>query len=84
MPNKTDLNFYIDWLENSIADEYFTYYEYSDFKNLQPIGNGSFGKVTRANWKNADRFFALKSFNNNNFNNNKKVTLNEVVNEVPI
>jgi len=30
----------------------------------------------RANWKNADYFFALKSFNND------KVTLKEVVNEV--
>jgi len=71
-----DLNFYIDWLEKSIADKCFNYYEYSDFKNIKPIGKGSFGNVVRANWKNIDCFFALKSFNND------KVTLKEVVNEV--
>ena len=67
---------YIDWLENSIANEYFNYYEYSDFKNTQPIGSGNFGKVSRANWKDTDTIFALKSFDN------YKLTLKEVVNEV--
>src|SRR5215213_6860282 len=66
----------IDWLNNSIADEHIKYYEYSDFKNIQPIGKGSYGNVVRANWKNSDRFFALKSFNND------KQTLKEVVKEV--
>ena len=40
------------------------YYEYSDFKNIQPIGKGSFGSVSCATWKNTSRYFALKSFNN--------------------
>ncbi len=79
MSNKTDIkesNSYIDWLEKSITDEYFNHYEYSDFKNLQSIGSGSFGNVIRANWKNTNHFFALKSFNND------KITLKEFVNEV--
>src|SRR6266542_1746122 len=79
MSNKTEIkesNCYIDWLENSIVKEYFRYYEYSDFKDIQKIESGSFGNVVRAKWKNNDHYFALKSFNNN------KVTLNEVVNEV--
>ncbi|CAG8642745.1 4549_t:CDS:2, partial [Funneliformis mosseae] len=38
-------NFYIDWLEQSIAEESLILYEYSDFINLQSIGNGSFGNV---------------------------------------
>ena len=68
-----DLNYYINWLNNSITEEHIRYYEYSDF---QQIGKGAFGNVDCANWKNSDRFFALKSFNND------KVTLKEVVNEV--
>ncbi|CAB4418698.1 unnamed protein product [Rhizophagus irregularis] len=74
---ETDLkesNYYIDWLEKSIANEYLNYYEYSEFKNLKPLGSGSYGSVVRVNWKNA--FFALKTFNND------KITLKEVVNEI--
>ena len=81
MSNKIDIkesDFYINWLEKSITDEYISHYEYSDFKNLQSIGSGSFGNVIRANWKNTNHFFALKSFNND------KITLKEVVNEVKI
>src|SRR6266540_3184596 len=78
MSNKTDLkepNYYIDWLENS---EHFRYYEYSDFKNIQKIGEGFFGSVVRVNWKDTDLIFALKSFNND------FISLKEVVNEVKI
>jgi len=76
--NETDLKeskVYIDWLEKSIEKEEIVYYEYSDFKNLQPIGCGSYGNVVRANWK-TNQSYALKSFNND------KITLKEVVNEV--
>src|SRR5688572_16002348 len=52
-------------LEKSIADN-IEYYEYSDFNNIQEIGNGAFGRVFRANWKTSDSIFALKSFNNVN------------------
>ena len=79
MSNKTPLkesNSYTDWLENSIADEHFRYYEYSDFKNIRKIGEGFFGNVVRVNWKDTGLIFALKSFNNN------IVSLKEVVNEV--
>ena len=54
-------NIYIDWLERSIVDGHLKYYEYSEFENIQKIGFGAFGSVFRAMWKN--RFFALKSFN---------------------
>ena len=66
----------INWLENFITKECIKCYEYSDFKNVQPIGKGSFGNVMRANWKITNHFFALKSFNND------EITLTEVVNEV--
>ena len=81
MLNETDIkesNIYIDWLEKSITNEYFNYYEYSDFKNIELIGIGSCGSVARANWKGGAIRFALKSFNND------KMTLKEVVNEVRI
>src|SRR3954451_23434679 len=45
MSNVKDSNYYIDWLENSIFNEHIKYYEYSDFNNLQRIGDGSFGSV---------------------------------------
>ncbi|CAB4389884.1 unnamed protein product [Rhizophagus irregularis] len=67
-----------DWFDKSIAEEYITLYEFSDFNNLQPIGRGSFGSVFHANWKNTDTIFAIKKFNNNNS------TPNQVVNEVKL
>ena len=59
-----DANYYINWLEKSISEEYITYYKYSDFENVESIGSGSFGSVVRATWKNTDSYFALKSFFN--------------------
>lgn len=69
-------NVYLDWLERSISEENIAYYKYSEFKDLILIGSGSFGSVYRANWRNIDNIYALKTFNND------KTTLKEVVNEV--
>ena len=63
-------------LEKLISEGHIEYYEPLDFKNIQLIGNGSFGSVSRATWKNTNRYFALKSFNND------KQTLREIVKEV--
>jgi hypothetical protein len=76
MFEKNDLNYYIDWLDNS--EEYIKHYKYSDFNNIYHIGKGSYGNVDRANWKNFGRFFAIKSFNNG------EQTLKEVVKEVNV
>jgi hypothetical protein len=73
--NIKDLN-YINRLNNPISEDYIKYYEYSDFKNIQQIGTGSFGNVVRVNWKNSGHFFALKSFKDD------EQTIKEVVNEV--
>ncbi|CAG8761933.1 7235_t:CDS:1, partial [Rhizophagus irregularis] len=35
-------NIYIVWLEKSVADEHINYYNYSEFKNLEPLGSGSY------------------------------------------
>jgi hypothetical protein len=66
-----DPNYYIDWLENP----HINHYEYSDFKNLEKVGIGSFARVYRANRKNIDTIYALKTFRN-------QESLKEVVNEV--
>ena len=66
----------VDWLEQSITNEHIIDYRYSDFKNIQYIGGGSFGNIFRANWKDTDTVFALKSFNN------QKSTLKEIIKEV--
>ena len=79
MSNIADIknsSYYINWLENSISNKQIKYYEYSDFKNIQLIGNGSFGSVFCTNWKNTGIFLALKTFYG------QKSTLKEVVNEV--
>jgi hypothetical protein len=71
-------NIYRDWLKKSINDEGINYYNYSEFKKLETIGNGSYAKVSRAKLNTDGYFgyFALKTFNND------KITLKEVVNEV--
>jgi serine/threonine protein kinase len=63
-------------LDKLISEERIKYYEYSNFKDIQEIGKGSFGNVFRATWRNATHYFALKSFNND------KQTLKEIVKEV--
>jgi len=67
---------YINWLENSINKESIHYYEYSEFKDLQPVSMGAMGSVFRCNWKNT--FLILKSFHN------QISTLKEIINEVNI
>ncbi|CAB5370775.1 unnamed protein product [Rhizophagus irregularis] len=75
---KLEKNCYTEWLEKSIAEEFITSYEYSEFKILQKIGKGSFGSVRSASWKNTDQVFALKCFNGD------KTTLKEIVNEIKL
>jgi hypothetical protein len=72
---------YVEWLENSIANNYLDYYKYSEFKNIQKIGKGAFGSIYSANWKNTDTILVLKSFDTCD-DNNKNTAIKEVVNEV--
>jgi hypothetical protein len=65
-----DPDYYIDWLEKSITEEYFHYYEYSKFENIKEIKSA---KVYRAKWKN-NYLCVLKSFNDKSFK--------DIVNEV--
>ena len=73
----SEINEWINWIEESISKKHIKYYEYKDFSNIQKIGNGNFGKVYRANWKkNSEQYFALKSFIIDD------TTVNEIVHEV--
>ncbi|CAB4379790.1 unnamed protein product [Rhizophagus irregularis] len=72
-----DSNDWINWIEDAIAKNFFKYYEYNHFSNIQEIGLGKLGKVYRANWKNSHRCFTLKSlFDLNN------ITAKEIINEL--
>ncbi|CAB4438280.1 unnamed protein product [Rhizophagus irregularis] len=69
-------NEWINWIEEAVAKNYFKYYDYKHFNNIQEVGFGSCGKVYRANWKNFRNYLVLKSFYNYN-----SVTIKEIVNE---
>ena len=51
MQDKKHTNEWISWIESAIAKEYFKYYEYRNFSNIQEIGFGKLGTVFRANCK---------------------------------
>jgi len=77
IPDTKNTNEWIDWIEVAIKDECLKYYDFKIFSNIKEIGSGGFGKVYRANWKNFENYFALKSFFN--FDN---ATVKEIVHEV--
>ncbi|PKY12334.1 hypothetical protein RhiirB3_423989 [Rhizophagus irregularis] len=52
------------------------YYDYSDFSNIEEIGEGKFGKVYRAERRNSEQYFALKSLKFDNDN------LEEIIREI--
>jgi hypothetical protein len=68
---------WVNWIEEAINKEYFKFYEYKHFSNIEKIGSGGFGEVFRANWKNSEQYLALKSFFNLD-----NITVKEIVREV--
>ncbi len=63
-----------DWLEKAISENYIKYYDYDKFNNKEEISSGSFGNISRANWKDSDTVMVLK--------NPYNLTIKEIVNEV--
>lgn len=49
MKETVESNYYINWFEKSVTDEYLNYYKYTEFRNLKLIGSGLFRSVVRAN-----------------------------------
>ena len=66
-----------DWIKEAISKKQIKYYDYKYFKNIQEICIDGFEKVYRANWKNSERYFALKPFLNVD-----EITVKELVREV--
>ncbi|GES98899.1 kinase-like domain-containing protein [Rhizophagus clarus] len=62
-------------IHRPIPDEHIKYYDYSHFKDVRQIRNNMF----RATWKITNRFFALKSLNNNN-----KQTFEQIIKELKL
>ncbi|CAB4438333.1 unnamed protein product [Rhizophagus irregularis] len=79
MQNNENIDEWINWIEESINKKHIKYYEFENFKNIQEIGSGTFGKVFRTNWKNFDHYLTLKSFFNLN-----NITLKEIINEIEL
>ena len=73
----SEMNEWTNWIEEAISKEHIRHFEYEYFDKFQEIGNGGFGKVYRANWKNSEQYFALKSLVNID-----NVTIKELVHEV--
>ncbi|GBC06908.1 hypothetical protein RclHR1_07130007 [Rhizophagus clarus] len=72
-----DSNEWINRIEEYISkNNNIKYYEYNHFHNIEKIGNDNFENVYRANWKNSEQYFALKSFNFNN------TTMKEIIHEL--
>ena len=77
MQANNNSNEWINWIDDAISRNLIKYYEYEYFYNFEEIGSGAFGKVSRANWKNSNKYLALKSFTSLN-----NVTAKEIVKEV--
>ena len=50
----------ISGIEEAIAKNFFKYYEYKYFSNLQVIGFGEFGKVYCVNWKDSHELLRIE------------------------
>jgi hypothetical protein len=49
------------WLEKAIRERHINFHKYEDFENIEIIGRGASGKVSRAEWANRDMYIAIKS-----------------------
>lgn len=67
------------WVKEAISKKHIKSYDYKYFSNIQEIGTGGFGKVSRAMYKNSEQYLALKSFINLD-----NTTLEELSREVNI
>ena len=45
----SEVNEWINWIEEAISKNHIKHYEYKEFKNIQEIGTSGFGKFYRAN-----------------------------------
>ncbi|RGB27011.1 kinase-like domain-containing protein [Rhizophagus diaphanus] len=61
---KQNKNFnYVDWIREAIENNFITYYDHNEFKNIKKIenSNNSAGKIFKANWNNTNTNLVLKT-----------------------
>ncbi|GES80247.1 kinase-like domain-containing protein [Rhizophagus clarus] len=68
----------IDWIDQCIIERDIIYYEYHDFSDLKEIGSGGFSRVYKASWKQSEKYFALKLFKSDNYDDGVKKVVNEI------
>ena len=73
----TSLN---EWIDIKIKDGDINYFEYSEFSNLEKVGEGAYGIVNKADWRNGGIKIALKILKSNSTIN--KDNLNKFLKEV--
>ncbi|PKB95554.1 hypothetical protein RhiirA5_507261 [Rhizophagus irregularis] len=49
------------WLEKAIRKKHINFHKYGDFENIEIIGSGAYGRVSKAEWVNRDMCIAIKS-----------------------
>src|ERR1700722_12448502 len=72
-----------EWIDMKIKDEDINYFEYNEFSNVETAGEGAFGIVTKADWKNGGIKIALKRIRANNPSINKN-NMNKFLKEVKL
>ena len=82
-----DSDKWVQWIEDGISKYYINCHEYDEFQDIERIGSGAFGEVSRATWKSTNSVVALKSFKNdscimkeivNEVNNNNKILIKSI------
>ncbi|CAG8843128.1 15446_t:CDS:2, partial [Gigaspora margarita] len=67
-----------DLIQKCLVEGQIKFYEYTRFKDIEMIGEGGYGKVCRATFKDNEITIALKSFKGNH------VSIKEIVNELKL
>ncbi|GBC03498.1 hypothetical protein RclHR1_05150008 [Rhizophagus clarus] len=79
MSYNIETEFAYNWIEEAISKKYIKYYEYKYFSNIEIIGSGGFGEISRAKWRNSEQYVVLKSFFDLN-----NTTIKEISNELDL
>ena len=69
----------LDWLEEQISANNIKSFNYAEFSQIIQVGQGGFGNVLKAYWKNRRMTVALKSLK---FKSNSDESICEFVREV--
>jgi hypothetical protein len=63
-------------IEETISEGYIKFYDYKNFYNIEKIEKSNPREIYRANMKNSEKYFTLKSFDFDD------ITIKEIIHEV--